>query len=59
MIHEFAMWAQLSIPLAFLLSFAGIFFCGWISDRAVGVAILVFGYGWLSAIVWWGLIEPN
>jgi hypothetical protein len=44
------------VPLAFLGSALVLFIGAWMSDRFALGAIPVFGFGWLFAIVWWGLL---
>lgn len=48
-----------TVPLALILSFAAIFLCNVIWPRAVGVAVLCFGWGWLGIVVWFGLIQGH
>ena len=49
---------KLFIPALFLLSFFAVMILDKINTRIGAWAVLIFGYGWLALIVWFGKIEP-
>jgi hypothetical protein len=44
-------------PATFLLSFLAVLIGAMRRSKFVGMAILVWGYGWLTAIVWFGMLH--
>ncbi len=45
-----------AVPLAFLISFFISLWSCRASARLGSIAVSIFGFGWLAAIVWWGLL---
>jgi hypothetical protein len=44
-------------PATFLLSFLAVLIGAMRRSKFVGIAILVWGYSWLAAIVWFGMLH--
>jgi hypothetical protein len=48
---------KIIVPSLFLLSIGAVWLLGWADGRAGGWAVLALGSGWLTVIVWFGVLH--